>query len=80
MTTNTILTFAVIVLLMTVGFVLTVPDVPVVPMVVGVGVVGVLAPLVFFPVSYLLWWVFDLVARPPEPAELLEAQNFAESA
>jgi Kef-type K+ transport system membrane component KefB len=77
MTTNTILTFAVIVLLMTVGFVLTVPDVPVVPM---VGVVGVLAPLVFFPVSYLLWWVFDLVARPPEPAELLEAQNFAESA
>jgi uncharacterized protein (DUF983 family) len=80
MTTNTILTFGLVVVLMAIGFVLTAPDIPVVPMMIGVGVVGVVAPLCFFPFSYMLWLVFDLAARPPEAAELAEAQKFVHSA
>lgn len=75
MTLNTILTFIVVVVAMGVWMVLTAPEIPVLPMVLAIGVVAVLAPLFFFPFSFTLWLVFDLVARPPEADELAKARE-----
>lgn len=73
MTVNTILTFVLVVAAMTVGFVLTAPEIAVVPLVLVVGVVGVGAPLLLFPLSYLLWLAFDLSVSPPDADELAAA-------
>jgi hypothetical protein len=73
-TLNTIATFTVITVLMTVGFVATSPDIPVVRLVLALCGVAVLMPIVIYPFTNLLWLAVDLAAHPPEAAELAAAR------
>jgi uncharacterized protein (DUF983 family) len=72
-TVNTVLTFVVLTAGMTVGFVLTAPDIPVLPMVLSLVGVAVLMPIVIYPFTYTIWLSFDLAVHRPEPAELANA-------
>lgn len=72
-TVNTVLTFIVLTAGMTVGFVLTSPDIPVAPMVLSLIGVAVLMPIVIYPFTFTIWLAFDLAVRRPEAAELAEA-------
>src|SRR4051812_3058316 len=72
-TINTVLTFIVLTAAMTVGFVITSPDIPVGKMVVSLIGVAVLMPVVLYPFTFTLWLAFDLAVRRPEHAELADA-------
>jgi uncharacterized protein (DUF983 family) len=72
-TVNTVLTFIVLTAGMTVGFVLTAPDIPVLPMVLSLVGVAVLMPIVIYPFTYTIWLAFDLGVHRPEVAELASA-------
>jgi len=72
-TINTIITFIVLTAGMTVGFILTAPDIPVLPMVLSLLGVALLVPVLIYPFSYTIWLAFDLAVHRPESPELLEA-------
>src|SRR4051794_5159400 len=72
-TINTILTFIVLTAGMTVGFILTAPDIPVVPMILALLGVALVMPILIYPFSYTIWLAFDLGVHRPETPELLEA-------
>ena len=72
-TINTILTFIVLVAAMTVGFVVTSPDIPVLPMVLSLVGVAVLMPIVIYPFTFTIWLAFDLATHRPDAAELAQA-------
>ena len=61
---------------MTVGFVLTSPDIPVVPMVLSLIGIALLMPIVIYPLSFTIWLAFDLAVHHPHPEELAEAAAF----
>ena len=67
------LTFIVLTAAMTVGFIVTSPDIPVLPMVLSLVGVAVLMPIVIYPFTFTIWLAFDLAVRRPEVAELAEA-------
>lgn len=69
-TANIILTFLSLLLTILVVVALTAPDVPVVPTVIAAGLVALVGPAVFYPVSFTLWQAIDLWMRRPTPAEL----------
>jgi hypothetical protein len=58
---------------MTIGFVLTAPDIPVAPMVLALLGIAVLMPIVIYPFTFTIWLAFDLAVHRPEAAELAEA-------
>lgn len=58
---------------MTVGFIVTSPDIPVLPMVLSLVGVAVLMPVVIYPFTFTIWLAIDLAVRRPEVAELAEA-------
>jgi uncharacterized protein (DUF983 family) len=72
-TVNTILTFIVLVAAMTIGFVVTSPDIPVMPMVLTLVGVAVLMPIVIYPFTFTIWLAFDLATHRPDAAELSAA-------
>ena len=72
-TINTVLTFIVLTAGMTIGFILTAPDIPVLPMILSLIGVALLMPIAIYPFSYTIWLAFDLGVHRPEPPELLEA-------
>jgi uncharacterized protein (DUF983 family) len=72
-TVNTVLTFIVLTAAMTVGFILTSPDIPVAPMVFSLLGVAVLMPIVIYPFTFTIWLAVDLAVHRPEAAELVEA-------
>jgi uncharacterized protein (DUF983 family) len=72
-TINTILTFIVLVAAMTVGFVVTSPDIPVMPMVLSLIGVAVLMPIVIYPFTFTIWLAIDLATHRPDAAELAQA-------
>ena len=72
-TINTVFTFIVLTAGMTIGFIMTAPDIPVVPMILSLIGVALLMPIVFYPFSYTIWLAFDLGVQRPEELELLEA-------
>jgi uncharacterized protein (DUF983 family) len=78
-TVNTVLTFIVLTAAMTVGFVLTSPDIPVAPMVLSLIGVAVLMPIVIYPFTFTIWLAFDLAVHRPEAAELAEAAAAVET-
>ncbi len=78
-TVNTVLTFIVLTAAMTVGFIVTSPDIPVLPMVLSLVVVAVLMPVVIYPFTFTIWLAFDLAVRRPEVAELAEARAAIEA-
>jgi uncharacterized protein (DUF983 family) len=72
-TVNIVLTFIVLTAGMTVGFVMTSPDIPVAPMVLSLIGVAILMPVVIYPLTFTLWLAFDLAVHRPDAAELAEA-------
>jgi uncharacterized protein (DUF983 family) len=72
-TVNIVLTFIVLTAAMTVGFVMTSPDIPVVPMILALVGVAVLMPVVIYPFTFTIWLALDLAVHRPEPVEMAEA-------
>ncbi len=72
-TINTVLTFMVLTAGMTVGFVMTSPDIPVAPMVLSLIGVAILMPIVIYPFTFTMWLAFDLAVHRPDAAELADA-------
>jgi uncharacterized protein (DUF983 family) len=72
-TVNTVLTFIVLTVGMTVGFIVTSPDIPVAPLVFALIGVAVLMPIVIYPFTFTIWLALDLAVHRPDVAELAEA-------
>lgn len=72
MTVNVVITFGAILATMAVGFVVTAPEIAVVPIVVAAVAVGVLMPVLLYPVSQTLWLAIDLAMRAPDDDELAD--------
>jgi uncharacterized protein (DUF983 family) len=70
---NTALTFLTLAIGMTIGFVVTAPDIPVVPMVLSLIGIAVLMPIVIYPFTFTMWLAFDLAVHRPDAAELAGA-------
>ncbi len=64
---------------MTIGFVMTAPDIPVAPMVLSLIGVAALMPIVIYPLTYTTWLAFDLAVHRPEATELAEAAAAVEA-
>lgn len=70
---NTFVTFGALTIAMTVGFILTAPDIPVMPFVLALMVVALVVPIVIYPFTYVMWFAFELAVHPPDAAELADA-------
>jgi uncharacterized protein (DUF983 family) len=70
---NTTLTFLALAIGMTIGFVMTSPDIPVLSMVLSLAGVAVFMPILIYPLTYTTWLAFDLAVHRPEAPELAEA-------
>jgi len=64
---NTIVSFGILLGVLSVGFAITYPEPPVAPLVVIGVVIAVAVPLGFFPWSKTLWGAIDLLMRPLGP-------------
>ena len=71
---NTIVTFGALTVAMVVGFVVTSPDIAVVPIVLVSLAIAVVVPIVVYPLTYTMWFAFELAVHPPEADELAAAQ------
>jgi uncharacterized protein (DUF983 family) len=72
-TINTVLTFIVLTIGMTVGFIMTSPDIPVLPMVLSLLGIAVLMPIVIYPFTFTIWLALDLAVHRPDAMEMNEA-------
>jgi uncharacterized protein (DUF983 family) len=72
-TINTVLTFIVLTVGMTIGFVMTSPDIPVLPFVLSLVGIAVLMPVIIYPFTFTIWLAIDLAVHRPDAAELAEA-------
>ncbi|MEP7204456.1 MAG: DUF983 domain-containing protein [Ilumatobacteraceae bacterium] len=72
-TINTVLTFIVLTVGMTIGFVMTSPDIPIAPMVLSLIGIAVLMPILVYPFSFTIWLATDLAVHRPDAADLAEA-------
>ena len=72
-TINTVLTFIVLTACMTVGFIVTSPDIPVLPMVLSLLGIAVLMPIVVYPFTFTIWLALDLAVHRPDATEMNEA-------
>ncbi len=66
---SAVVVLGILVVAMTVGLALTLPDVEVLPLVLGLGAGAIVLPILVYPVSYTLWQAVDLAMRPPEPGD-----------
>jgi uncharacterized protein (DUF983 family) len=71
MTINIIVTFGLIAASLLTVSLATAPDIPVGPLVAVLIAVGVLVPLLIFPISHTLWSAVDLTMHKLEPGEYL---------
>ena len=70
---NTIVSFGLLLVVLTIGFVVTYPEPPVIALM-AVGVtIAIVVPLLFFPISRTLWGGIDLLMRPPAPDDDIDA-------
>jgi hypothetical protein len=76
---NTVFTFLVLAIGMTVGFIITSPDIPVGPMVLSLLGIAIVFPVLIYPFTFTMWLAFDLAVHRPEPAELLESAAAVEA-
>jgi len=67
---NTIVTFAVMFVLLIAGTILTSPDIPVAELSITLVVVVLVFTTAFFPISKTLWSAIDLMMIPLEPGEV----------
>jgi uncharacterized protein (DUF983 family) len=77
-TMNLVVTFFVLAVVLAVGIVATWPDFAAGPIMVVSLAVCVLLPLLFNPISHLLWAAIDLAMHPLEPAEVADALAHAQ--
>ena len=72
-TINTVLTFIVLTVAMTIGFIKTSPDIPVLSLVLSLVGVAILMPIVIYPFTFTIWLALDLAVHRPDAAELAKA-------
>ncbi len=70
---NTIVSFAILFVVVVAGLVLSHPDYRMAPLIAAAVGTAVIVPLVFFPSSKTLWTAIDLCMRPLEPGEATSA-------
>jgi uncharacterized protein (DUF983 family) len=75
---NTIITFGLIAVVLTVGIVTMIPDIKAGPILMPLIAVSVLGPIVLYPISYTVWAAVDLFMRPLDDAEQLDAVEWME--
>lgn len=66
---SAVVVLGILVVAMTVGLALTLPDVEVLPLVLVLGAGAIVLSILVYPVSYTLWQAVDLAMRPPEPGD-----------
>jgi uncharacterized protein (DUF983 family) len=66
---SAVLVLGTLVAAMTVGLVLTLPDVDVLPLLLILGAGAIVLPILLYPISWTLWQAVDLTMRPPEPGD-----------
>jgi len=76
-TMNTVVTFGLLAVVITVGIVTTYPDVPLLPVMVASVAVAIIVPIAFYPLSSTLWAAIDLKMHPLEPVEEADAATYA---
>lgn len=76
---NIIVSFALLVAVIAVGFGITYPDPPVAAMLVITVLVAGLFPVFFFPISRSLWSGIDLAMRPPDPDDDVDPRYLPET-
>ncbi|MCU1502661.1 MAG: hypothetical protein JWM12_2015 [Ilumatobacteraceae bacterium] len=74
MALNTVITFFCLTVGMAIGFVVSYPDIAVWPILLSCIAVAVLLPILIYPLTFTLWFAFDVLAHPPDAAELAEAR------
>ena len=62
-TMNTIITFGIVIVGVTVGVIATSPDVAVVPIVVFLVAACIVVPVLIYPMTYTLWQALDVAMR-----------------
>lgn len=67
---NTIVSFAVLLVSMVAGMIMTFPDFPVARLVALNAALAVVVPIWFFPISRTLWTAIDIAMRPLEAHEV----------
>jgi len=67
---NTIMSFALLGIVLVAGIVITAPDVPFVPLLAVTLSVAGIAPIVLFPYSKMVWSAIDVMMRPIELGEV----------
>lgn len=67
---NTIMSLGTLLVTLVVSLVVTFPEFPVVKLVVINVAVAILAPILFYPLSRMLWTAIDIAMRPLEPDEV----------
>jgi len=70
---NTVITFAVLAIGMLIGFVATYPDVAVAPMILTLVGMAIFLPIVIYPLTFTIWFAFDVCSHPPSDQELAQA-------
>jgi len=66
---SAVLVLGTLVVAMTVGIIVTLPDVDVLPLLLILGAAAIVLPILLYPVSWTLWQAVDLTMRPPEPGD-----------
>ncbi len=69
MAISAVVCLGILVVGLTIGVILTLPDVAVLPLLLVLGVGAVVLPIVVYPFSYTVWQAVDLAMRPPEPGD-----------
>lgn len=67
---NTMMSLGMLLVTLVVSLVVTFPDFPVVRLVLINVAVAILAPILFYPLSRMLWTAIDIAMRPLEPDEV----------
>lgn len=69
MTINIIITFGLIAATVLTVTLATVPDIPVTPLMVALAAVGLLVPILIFPITHTIWSACDLTMNRLDPGE-----------
>ena len=69
---NTVVSFGALLITLVIGLVLTWPEPEPIPLLVACVAVAIVVPVLFFPVSKMLWSAIDLAMRPLEPRDQID--------
>lgn len=70
---NTVITFFSLTVGMAIGFVVSYPDIAVGPIVISCLAVALFLPILIYPLTFTVWFAFDVLVHPPDAAELAAA-------